>query len=828
MLLRTIESGDVSKLRRLYGALGRYSERILDDIVRRTEGPDEDIIDTDVFRAKIRARQLAAIASLSSIMMLANVANCIGLTLLLYVSDQLDAVMAVWGGSLMALVVHVIWRTRRRYAKAHGFPKTASIRATGATVFHAAILALFWAFPAIYLMPSSGAIVVGYLAALSAGMVAGGALALYPIPLAAFIYTGLLTVIALLALIAAGTISTISFTISATFFAIVTARIIARHSAMFVTDLRQRLSLEAKSETIRLLLNDYKEHGAHWLWECDKDGLIDNCSPRFAEVTNRTTDELNGMSFLHLLQKLRAETSHNQSPDFQAWLDGDATPLLDAPFQVTLRVKTDDPTPSSWELNGRTRRDKDNNVIGYEGWGRDVTTEVKANERIHYLATRDAMTGLLNAAEFQHLLEDKIAEFRSVDAYEVFVSLMYLDADKLKTVNDTFGHAAGDALILEMGRRLTSITDTHTLAGRKGGDEFQLMIFHREEMDLGLKGTEILKLLSGTFDHLGSEISFHTSVGISTAPVKTVDIETILAEADRALYHAKENGGRAFQIYDSQLGDALAQRRRLAAGLGAAIKDSSLTLHYQPIVDLATMELTAYEALLRWNHPELGKVHPEILSAVAESTGQINELGDYILMSAIKCAATWPANVGLSVNISVLQLLSSKFPETLLARLNEFDMDPTRLTLEIVETRMLYENAVTNENLIKIRKLGIGIAIDDFGKGYSAISYLSTYPVTSLKIDETLIRDCDQFEARQTVIKSIIAIADALNVDVVAEGVESVAQLNCLRQLGCDAVQGFLLGKPGSVADSVATQASLEKFGTEIFAENCAAAAESG
>lgn len=804
----------MSKLRHLYGVLGRYSEQLLDGIVKRTDVDVADILVSEAFRSKLRARQLQAIASLTALMMLANLLNCAGLIILLIKMDTLTWPMMVWAAVVVIVASYTLWRTLRHAKRIKS--ETASIRAIGATVFHAAILALIWAFPAVYLMSSSNPIVIGFLAALTAGMVAGGALALYPVALAAFIYTGLLAVIALLALFTANTLSAISFGVSALMFVTVTVWTISRHSAVFVAEMHQRLQLEVQSETIGLLLKDYKENGANWLWECDENGIIENCSPRLAEVTNRKAEELNGTSSKELLETMNATPVGELSSGFYAWVSGEEIGDASEPFEIQLKVHIDEDTVSHWELHGRPRFDNAGQFNGYQGWGRDITAEVSTNERINYLATRDPMTGLLNAAEFRHLLESKIQEFAKVDAYEVFASVFYLDADKLKAVNDTFGHAAGDALILEMGGKLTSLIDDNTLVGRKGGDEFQMAVFHREEMNLELKGDEVLELLSGRFDHDGSEITYHTSIGISTAAIDEADVEVLMAEADRALYQAKENGGRDFHIYDAELGAQLARRRRLAAELGDAIKNKQLDLHFQPIANVQDMRLDSFEALLRWSHKEFGDIPPATITLAAETSGQVHDLGNYILREAIKAAADWPVEIGLSVNISVLQLLMPDFPDQLQRILAKYNFEHSRLTLEIVETRELYENEITAKNLARLRIVGIGVAVDDFGKGYSAISYLTSYPVTCLKIDETLIRDCDYRKERQAVVKAVIAIADALDIRIVAEGVERPEQLVALRNLGCNFVQGFLFGHPSAVVDIASLNAQFTELATEL------------
>ncbi|MHA3913315.1 putative bifunctional diguanylate cyclase/phosphodiesterase [Halovulum sp. GXIMD14793] len=795
----------MSQLRRLYGVLGEYSERVLDRIVRRAGGSADAEGDSDDFRAMVRARQIAAVVSLTPIMMIANMANVIGLLIMLSIYENLTWPVLAWAAFLAGFALYALLRTRHHMSD--GPPEKASGRAIGAAVAQAWVLGLVWTFPALYLIPQTDYLTVGYVCALTAGMLAGGSMALYPIPLAAFVFSLTIAGIGLVALLLNAPYSSISFAMSAAVFILATTSAINRHAVMFMQEMRQRMKLEEQAGVIKVLLNDFKEHGANWLWESNADGEIINCSPRLAEVAGMKPEQINGMRALHLLQKFNVRPISDHDQVFAAWLDGaDFGPELRL-LEVRVALDHIQGETRFWELHGNPKTDQHGNFAGFLGWGRDVTTEVKANERIEYLATRDAMTGLLNATEFRHQFEERLNTFRDVTAYEVQVSVMYLDADKLKAINDSHGHDAGDALIVEMGRNLAALADDKTLVGRKGGDEFQVAIFHRPEMDLRLRSQDLLRRMTGSFRHGGRLIQYNTSIGISTAGIATAEVDRLLSEADRALYRAKESGGRSFEIYDAELGDKLARQRRLATDIAAAIDDGDLDLHYQPIVALDSDKTVACEALLRWSHPDYGDIEPEMIAELAETTGQIHDLGDYVLVRALAEAAHWPDHIGVSVNVSALQLVVADFPGRVQQLLNTHNFAPERLRLEIVETRMLNEDTVTRQSLNSLRDMGVGIIVDDFGVGYSGIGYLSDYPVTGLKIDASLTQDCDA-PAKKAVVDAIIGVARALDISVVAEGVERPEQIAALRGLGCAFGQGSLTSRPQPSGD---IRARLEK-----------------
>lgn len=786
-------------LANLYEMLGHRSERLLDQIAGQGSQCSVSGKDDDGFRAKVRGRQLAAVSSLTTVMMIANIANAFGLVILLVQAGNLSIAMMLWAGIVWGFAIYTLirlYKHRKRPAR-----ETASLKAIGAAVFHATFLALLWSVPSILLLHNADLIVIGFVSALVGGMVAGGAIALYPIPLAAFSYTLLLSCISLFSLAISQPHSSISFAIVCLMFILVTVRSISNHAGLFMSEMRQRIDLQEQSDVINILLKEYDEHGAHWLWECNSEFQMENCSPRLAEVTGMSIEEINALTTNRLTEALNITILDQDDQTIHDWSYARSIKKAPGVFEIRVKVAPIGQKVSYWEIQGNPRYDSDGVFKGYRGSGSDITKTELANQRIHYLATRDEMTGLLNASEFAHKFDAKISELRDLNKKDMWVSVLYLDADKLKVVNDTYGHHAGDALIIELGKRLQSFASDTTIVGRKSGDEFQMAMFHSAELDIEQAAQEILTFLTGSFQFETHEIALTTSIGLSSTKVMKVHLQSIMAKADRALYHAKASGGQVLQVYDAKLGAALARQRQLATEIRNALLSNSLTVHFQPIVSVEAMQLAGYEALMRWHHPDFGDIDPEELSELAEATGFMHDLGRYILAKAMEKAAAWPGALGLSVNVSVLQLMTAGFPEMLRTLLERYDFAAGRLTLEIVETRELHESPTTLNNLNEIREMGVSIAIDDFGKGYSAIDYLSKYPITSLKIDASLIRDCDSIKVRHAVIKSIVGIAQALEISTVAEGVETPEQLSTLQRLGCTHVQGFLLGKPGENVD---------------------------
>jgi diguanylate cyclase (GGDEF)-like protein len=417
--------------------------------------------------------------------------------------------------------------------------------------------------------------------------------------------------------------------------------------------------------------------------------------------------------------------------------------------------------------------------------------------QITYLAYHDSLTGLENRRRFLERVEEAIA--RSRRSRRNF-ALMYIDLDRFKDVNDTLGHIAGDAVLGEAGRRLRSVVRTEDPAARFGGDEFAVLL--TEMTDLGeadALGARILTAFAEQFTAEGRDVQISASIGIAVYPVDGTCAGDLLRCADAALYRAKEQGRRRFCYYSQEMAAALHHRRQLQGGLHQAIERNEFSLHYQPVFGLDDGHIEATEALLRWNHPERGIVFPAEFIPAAEETALMLPIGEWVIRTAARQVGAWlraGRKLRMAVNISAIQLQDLAFIPQLKAALTEFDVPPDLFGIEITESAALRDPDAARAIVNECRRLGMRVALDDFGTHYASLSHLKKLPVDIIKVDKSFVRGLPGDPNDAAIVRSIIALGENFRCAVVAEGVENESQARWLRDNGCRFGQGFLLGKP--------------------------------
>ncbi|MGN6848338.1 MAG: putative bifunctional diguanylate cyclase/phosphodiesterase [Sphingomicrobium sp.] len=419
-------------------------------------------------------------------------------------------------------------------------------------------------------------------------------------------------------------------------------------------------------------------------------------------------------------------------------------------------------------------------------------------QRITQLAFNDVLTGLPNRTMFQQQLEHA---FRATQANGGLFALHCLDLDQFKVINDTLGHPAGDALLIEAGRRVQQAARGQFVA-RLGGDEFVVIQMVGEDRNaIERLGREILETVSKPLTIDGNEFAPSTSIGIAIAPQDADDGGTLLRNADLALYRAKEAGRGTYAFFEQSLNERAQQRRQLESDLRLALERGEFELFYQPLFDLEQNSICSFEALLRWRHPERGIVSPVEFIPVAEDTGLIVPIGAWALREACATAARWPSNVRIAVNVSAVQFHRGALHETILRALADSGLAPDRLEVEITESVFLEGGDTTLRLLHALRTLGVRVALDDFGTGYSSLSYLQSFPFDKLKIDRSFIQGLLTRDGATAIVAAITELARALGIETTAEGVEETAQLMELRAHGCSSVQGFLFAEPMTAAE---------------------------
>jgi diguanylate cyclase (GGDEF)-like protein len=421
-----------------------------------------------------------------------------------------------------------------------------------------------------------------------------------------------------------------------------------------------------------------------------------------------------------------------------------------------------------------------------------------ARERARHLATHDQLTGLANRSLFHDRLTQAVSSARRSRQK---LAVLFVDLDGFKSINDTLGHAVGDGLLRGIARRIASCLRETDTAARLGGDEFAILLTNlATELDAATVARKLLATLGEPLQFRQQSTTIRCSVGIASFPRDAQDAEVLLKRSDTAMYHAKQRGGNRFDFYTEDMNAAIQRRVALEDRLRTALERREFLIHYQPQFDLTRGRIIGAEALLRWKHPELGLVSPGHFLPIAEETGLIVPLGDWILRSACEQNARWNKaghrGLRVSVNVSSQQFLEPGLADVVKSALDESGLAPISLELEITESSLLRDVEITINTLRRLKDLGVRLAIDDFGTGYSSLAYLKRLPIDVLKIDQSFVAALTTDPADATITQTIVQLAAGLNLTTIAEGVETLEQLLLLGSYGCSRMQGFLFGKP--------------------------------
>ena len=473
----------------------------------------------------------------------------------------------------------------------------------------------------------------------------------------------------------------------------------------------------------------------------------------------------------------------------------------DAPEKFRQRMKkltkNQDGKPKTYVLNDGRYVEIRDHAMANGGWlsvHEDVTERYASEKKIQYLADYDSLTGLPNRTQIHEVLESAIQKAKETGKK---MALLYIDLDGFKEVNDTLGHPVGDLVLKEVGSRFSEFLGEEIVAGRLSGDEFVVIVKEFEELDyLKLLGDQICQVMSAPIYAEEDVIDISASIGISVGPPADGEADTLIHFSDLALYQAKADGGNCHRIFEEKMYDDAKERQRLAADLRHAIRNDELLVYYQPQIDLKSGVVNGYEALVRWNHPELGIISPLQFIGLAEETGQISEIGEWVLKTACEYAVSWPNQEKVSVNLSSVQFKRQDVVELVKDVLWETGLEAGRLELEVTESVLIQSADSVIVTLRTLADMGVSIALDDFGTGFSSLSYLTTFPFSKIKIDKTFIDDLCTDSEVTAIVSMIIGLGRSLNTVITAEGIEMPNQHALLRAAGCDQGQGYLYGKP--------------------------------
>ncbi|QGN55126.1 bifunctional diguanylate cyclase/phosphodiesterase [Novosphingobium sp. Gsoil 351] len=558
------------------------------------------------------------------------------------------------------------------------------------------------------------------------------------------------------------------------------------------------------------LLDDFESGGFAWMWATDAQGRLIYVSASAAERLDRPLAELLAQPFVALF-----ETDSENLDERNA-----GRPLK---FQLSARNKLVDVTvrfiPARlsgsgrgawWSISGHPKFDAGGNFLGYRGSAKDITTEYERKLEDSRLAEYDSLTGLANRHRMTRRLESTLAAYK---AAKRSCTLMMLDLDKFKQVNDMMGHPAGDEVLRQVAQRLQRVIGERGEIGRLGGDEFQVILPDLDDRGkLGELAAKIIQIVSQPYPVEGGRAIIGTSVGLAIAPYDGVEREEIVRAADLALYAAKNGGRGAFRFFSADLKDEAEERRMLEEDLREALAADQLELHYQPVVRTADSMVVGCEALMRWEHPERGPIGPAAFISVAEESSLIIQLGEWALRRACQDAMQWPKSVRVAVNVSAVQFASPGFPAIVTSALAASGLDAERLELELTESVFMGDSETTDETFKVLKQLGVRLALDDFGTGYSSLSYLRSAPFDKLKVDKSFVDSCTQQDQNSAkIIAAIIGLSDALGMETTVEGVEAFDQLELVRSKGAKFIQGWIYAKALPQAEL------LEAMGSESF-----------
>lgn len=641
----------------------------------------------------------------------------------------------------------------------------------------AGVRALAWLSLPLYLFSGLGAGTQVIAASIMAGLGIAG-LGLVVVPRSAMTWMASFTAgVCIALLIGRETVPfehmlSILFTLGTAIFGVQAVARLAFHQ------LKKNADYGARSESASLLLQEYEQRGVGWLWQVDEENRVTYISSRMTALLGRPANQLLGHSLPSLL---------GGNAELGRML------LSKQPFN-SLEMELSTARGTRWiSIAGDPIVDTAGRFEGFRGVGSDITEMRHTQERLTHLANMDVLSGLPNRGRVRQLLGEAL---RNATSGNVPCAIMFLDLDGFKPVNDTFGHPKGDAVLRAVAKRLVDEVGADGHVGRMGGDEFAIVVIDAQSRKkIEHMADRIIRAIAEPYVVDQTEIRIGVSIGCAFGPIDGATVDDLILKADLALYEAKGAGRGLAKYFSSELQSEQEDRVRLENDLRQALPSKQFHLAFQPLVNAKTQKLVGFEALLRWNHPHRGNVPPNVFIPVAEDSGLMPAIGQWVIEEACRAAATWPEPITVALNVSPKQILPS-LPNEVSQAIARHKLAGNRIELEVTEGVFLGDNGTTLDVLKRLRQLGVGIALDDFGTGYSSIGYLNKAVFHKLKIDGSFVREAGSRPENVAIIQSIVQLANSFRMSVTAEGVETAEDFERMRDLGCDTIQGYLFGRP--------------------------------
>jgi len=552
-----------------------------------------------------------------------------------------------------------------------------------------------------------------------------------------------------------------------------------------------------KSEVVSLLLKEFEDTGADWLWQTDTSRRVTHVSPRFAHAIGQSAEQIEGKPFLQLVAGEswatgKFSTALHELADKLNRRDSFSNMLV--PVEINGENRW-------WELSASPKLDDNGVFHGFRGVGSDITEQRESADKISHLARFDTLTRLPNRLQ----LTDAVRKaMETAKKWNGRCGLMMIDLDRFKAINDTLGHPVGDRLLARVSERLRSIMTDNELCGRLGGDEFAIVIKEVSDTQyMELLAKKIIDTLSRPYEVDQHTLYIGASVGAAIGPRDGRTVEMLMRSADLALYRSKDQGGGAFTQYEPKLHVNAEERRVMEIALRKALENDEMSLNYQPVVSADSGGVVGFEALLRWTNPQFGVVSPAKFIPLAEEARLIVPIGEWVMRTACKEAMEWPSTVKVAVNVSADQLTEVNFLSMVVSALEESGLPPNRLEIEVTESIFMHEGTGAAAMLDQIIALGINLSLDDFGTGYSSLGYLRKTRFSTIKVDRSFVQGAAKNAPESlAIIRAVVAMADALGMSTTAEGAETEEEVNMIKKLGCRKIQGYYFGRPMVAEDA--------------------------